>query len=460
MSGASPSNQPTIVKKTPALVVPSDLTFNFGGSKLAALVASGEMPARDAAKLVADLLEREAAALRSGRRSLFLSSPYECRLGDTPLVDSLEFQRASILAALTKEEARISAANGNGKAPIGLENTVIIGGPRSMILARQVAVSLGLGIEASGFHQFPDSEFKFKVQKSVRNQHVYIVMSTGAPAADNILGLCLLASALFRAKAASITAVIPLFGFGRQDRRDKGQREPISAEVCAKLLEKAGVGSTITVDLHAQQEEGFFKRLDQLYASSVVVPWVKQYIDPKSSVMLAPDAGSIKRAESYGSLLGIKETPVWIHKERVGDSNVKMSKLAGSVSGKTVIIADDLVSTGGTIVEASSLAKKKGALRVIVIATHPVFAADAYERLRAAPIEKIIVADTVPVQFPTCSKFEVVPTAPLLAEAIRRDHTGESVSGLLSHTFNLKDLLAPWLTFNPLIALQGNATGS
>jgi ribose-phosphate pyrophosphokinase len=336
-----------------------------------------------------------------------------------------------------------------------LSNLILVPGPGDAVLARQVAAQLGVSVSPVRVHEFPDGEFKAVAAENVRKKDVYVVMSTSAPVSDNILALEQITSLLNRANAGTITAVVPYFGFARQDRRDKGRREPISARMVADHLKECGVNKVITVDIHAAQEEGFFNRLDALYGSSVLVPWVRQHIDPAQSVMLAPDSGSVKGAEAYAELLGIERDPVMINKRRVGDSEVKMSRLGGKVRGLTVIIRDDMISTGGTIAEAAKLAKDNGANKVIVVATHAVMAANAYERLMAAPIDKIFVTDSIPSPaIPASDRYLIVPIAPLIAEAIRRDELGESVSGLLTHLFPLDELDVPHLAFNPMTSFS------
>ncbi len=433
----------------PLQVRPFDLSLEVLTPGLTEFINSRPDGHRLAASAIADQVMALAERLRTGEERLSVASWRRVVSGDAPLVDSFEFQRESLVAALVQEEARVASQPPDPK----LSNMLVLPGPGAAILARQVATCLGVPLSAAAVHDFPDAEFKAEAFENVRKKDVYVVMPTCAPGASNVLALCQLTSLLQRASAGSITAVVPYFGFARQDRRDKGRREPISARMVADFLEKSGVNKVITIDIHAAQEEGFFNRLDGLYGSAVLVPWVAQYLDPKKSILLAPDAGSVKGAEIYSQMLGIERDPVLIHKRRKGDSEIKMSRLGGSVKGLTVVIRDDMIATGTTIAEAAKLAMKAGAAEVLVVATHAVMAGNALERLLDAPIKKIIVTDSIPSPgIPSGDRFDIVPVAPLLAEAIRRDELGESVSGLLKHTYPLEELQAPHLAFDVMHA--------
>lgn len=443
-------NQP-VSRPSPLALSLTDLRIQAISPKLEDLVRTHPEGHRLAADEIQAALLRLAEEVRTGAKRLAITGWRCTSVRETALVDSFEHQRGAMIRALDEFETQRRSQSPDPK----LSNLILVPGPGDAVLARQVAAQLGVSLSPVRVHEFPDGEFKAVAAENVRKKDVYVVMSTAAPVSDNILALEQITSLLNRANAGTITAVVPYFGFARQDRRDKGRREPISARMVADHLEKCGVDKVITVDIHAAQEEGFFNRLDALYGSSVLVPWVKKHIDPAQSVMLAPDSGSVKGADAYAELLGIERRPVIINKRRVGDSEVKMSELVGEVQGLTVIIRDDMISTGGTIAEAAKLAKENGASKVIVVATHAVMAASAYERLMAAPIDKIFVTDSIPSPaIPASDRYQIVPIAPLLAEAIRRDELGESVSGLLTHLFSLNELEVPHLAFDPMTSFR------
>ncbi|MEZ0228216.1 MAG: ribose-phosphate diphosphokinase, partial [Planctomycetota bacterium] len=272
--------------------------------------------------------------------------------------------------------------------------------------------------------RFPDGETSVKIQSDVRGADVFIVQSTCAPVNDHLMEVLIMSDALKRASAARITAVIPYFGYARQDRKDEG-RVPISAKLTANLIQAAGVQRVLTIDLHAAQIQGFFDiPLDHLYAMRVFAKYVRK-LELGDLVVASPDVGGMKTAWSYAKRFGARLAVV--EKRRTSAENVEVGFVIGDVEGKNVILVDDLIATGGTIAKAAKLLREKGAKEVYIMATHAVFCGRAIEKLREAPVKEIIVTDTIPVTA-AIERLNVLSVAELLGEAVHRIHTNKSVS--------------------------------
>ncbi|MBX9923198.1 MAG: ribose-phosphate pyrophosphokinase [Rhabdochlamydiaceae bacterium] len=319
----------------------------------------------------------------------------------------------------------------------GTNQIMLFTGNANIELAQKVAEYLEIPLGSALVKEFNDGEIRIHVQESVRGQDVYIVQPTcqndSQSVNDNLMELFLLVRTMKRASAASITAVIPYYGYARQDRKTTS-RVPISAADIALLLETAGIDRLVTVDLHCGQIQGFFRNVpvDNLFASTLFV----SYIESKgleNIVVVSPDAGGVERAKKFSESLnkrGIETDMALISKERAQAGVVASMNLIGCVEGCCAIIIDDLCDTGGTLVKAAQLLKDNGASRVFAIVTHPVFSGQALEKIRNSVLEEMITSDTIPLRGEVPSNVHLISVAPLLGEAIRRIDQGESISVL------------------------------
>lgn len=276
--------------------------------------------------------------------------------------------------------------------------------------------------------RFSDGEIQVKINENVRGEDVFVVQSTSYPANDNLMELLILLDALKRASATRLTAVLPYFGYARQDRKDQG-RVPITAKLVANILSRAGANRVLTIDLHAGQIQGFFDiPLDHLFAINVFVDYFSR-LNLSNPVVVSPDVGGIKMARAYSKRLNASLAVV--DKRRIDDKNAEVMNIMGEVKGKDAVIVDDLVATAGSLVEAAAALKNAGALDVYAAVTHPVLCGPAIERISQSPIKELVVTDTVFTE-PTklIDRIKVASIAPLLAEAIKRIHNEQSVSSL------------------------------
>ena len=306
----------------------------------------------------------------------------------------------------------------------------IFSGTSNRPLAEEVAANLRTQLGQCALSRFPDGELHVEILESVRGDDVYLVQSTSPPVADHLLELLLLADACRRAGAAHLTAVIPYFGYARQDRRATG-REPVSARLIADTIEGSGFERVIAVDPHTAALEGFFEiPLEQLSAVPTLVEAARLGLAP-NSVIVGPDLGAAKLADRYAHPL---QLPVAIvHKTRISGGAVSVSGITGDVRGRAPIIVDDMISTGGTIEAAIQTVLSADCLpEITVVATHGLFVGSAMQRLRGLPVKRLVVANTVtppPAQLP----LEVVSIAPLLADVIDRLHRDESINTLIAY---------------------------
>ena len=305
----------------------------------------------------------------------------------------------------------------------------LIGGNASPALTLDIASELGVQRTAARVGRFPDGEIDVQIEANVRGADVFLVQSTCPPVNDNLMELLILIDAARRASATRITAVIPYFGYARKDRKDEG-RVPITAKLVANLLTKAGADRILTVDLHAAQIQGFFDLpVDHLYSAPVLV---RHFLDQRIEhlTVVAPDVGSSKMARGYANRLngGL----AIVDKRRVSGKDVEVGAVIGEVQGRNVLLIDDMISTAGSITEAARVCRDRGALSVRIAATHGVLCGPARERLRDAPVEEIVLTDTIPVDTTGLPTLRVLRIAPLLAEAITRVHTEQSLSVLFN----------------------------
>ncbi len=297
-------------------------------------------------------------------------------------------------------------------------------------LAKRIGDYLGLPLGRAVLGNFPDGEISCKIDEDVRGRDVFIVQPTCPPVNENLMELLIMIESFKRASADRITAVVPYFGYARQDRKDEG-RVPITAKLVANLLTVAGANRVLTLDLHAHQIQGFFDiPVDNLSAEPVFSAALPALIDGPLA-LVSPDVGNVKRARVYANRLG-GELAV-IDKRRVSGSEIQSLNIIGDVKDKTVLMVDDMIATAGTVTQASELVRSRGARQIIVAATHAVLCGPAVERLSQAPIDHIAVTDTIPIP-PTVRErlpnLTVLSVSELMGEAIRRIHRHESVSSL------------------------------
>lgn len=295
----------------------------------------------------------------------------------------------------------------------------------SRYLAEQIARSYGSELGESAILEFSDGEFQPAYNESIRGCTVFIIQSTFPPA-DNLMELLLMIDAAHRASAYKVIAVIPYFGWARQDRKDR-PRVSIGAKLVANLLTAAGVDRIMTMDLHADQIQGFFDiPVDHLYASAIFTPYI-QSLGIEDLVIAAPDMGGAKRANAYSNFLN---TPMVIcHKQREKANVVGEMTAIGDVEGKNVIIMDDMIDTAGTITMAADMMKAKGALSVRAAVSHPVLSGPAYDRINKSALEEVIVTDTIPLRKDVdTSKFTVLSVADIFADVIERVYNYKEIS--------------------------------
>lgn len=310
----------------------------------------------------------------------------------------------------------------------------IFAGNSNRPLAQKIAESLGVEIGQADIRRFSDKEIFAEIHESVRGQNVYVVQSTCAPVNDNLMELLIMVDALKRASVNSITAVIPYYGYARQDRK-VAPRTPITAKLVADLLVAAGVNRVVSLDLHSGQIQGFFNiPLDNLFARPVLLNYIKENlcVDGVGDdlVIVSPDAGGVERARAYAKKVNAKVA--MIDKRRTGPNVAKAMHVVGEVSGMRALILDDMVDTAGTLTEAADSLMKNGATEVFACATHPVLSGPAIGRLQESCIKKLVCTDTIPLsaEAAACGKIQALSVAALLGEAIRRIHFHDSVSSL------------------------------
>ncbi len=296
-------------------------------------------------------------------------------------------------------------------------------------LAREIAECLGIPPGAARLHRFPDSEVSFQIDENIRGADVFIVQPTSSPVDANLVELCVMIDAFRRSSASRITAVIPYYGYARQDRKDK-PRVPISAKLVANLLSAAGTNRVLTMDLHKAQIQGFFDiPVDHLFAAPVIIDYLsRQNVGPITIV--SPDVGGAERARAYAKRLDADLAIV--DKRRSEDGTAEVMNVVGDVRGRVCVLADDIIDTAGTIQKAAQALKDNGASRVLASAVHGVLSGPAMRRIEAAPIDKLIITNTIPLdgEKAACDKIVVLSVARLLAQAIRSIHEETSVSKL------------------------------
>ncbi len=304
-------------------------------------------------------------------------------------------------------------------------NVNIFTGRASRYLSEKIADSYGTGLGKSMVLEFSDGEFQPSFEESIRGSDVFIIQSTFAPS-DNLFELLLMIDAAKRASARRIIAVIPYFGFARQDRKDK-PRVSIASKLVANLLTAAGVQRIITIDLHADQIQGFFDvPVDHLYGSSIFIPYIKSLNLPNLT-FASPDTGGTRRAGVYAKVFG--SGFVICYKQRNKPNEVGKMQLIGDVKGKDVILLDDIIDTGNTICKAAEVMMENGANSVRAVITHPLLTGNAYQKIKESAFTEIVVSDTIPLK-QECEKIKVISTSKLISDVIRSVESNESISAL------------------------------
>ena len=300
-------------------------------------------------------------------------------------------------------------------------------------LAQAITEHLHIPMGKAVVGRFSDGEVMVEILENVRGQDVFIVQPTCYPTNDNIMELLIVADALLRSSAVRITAVIPYFGYSRQDRRPRSARVPISAKVVANTITKAGINRVLTVDLHADQIQGFFDRpVDNVYATPIMLEdiRVQQYPNP---VVVSPDVGGVVRARAMAKRLDDAELAI-IDKRRSGPNQAEVMNIIGAIEGHDCILVDDMVDTAGTLCQAAAALKKRGAASVRAYCTHPVLSGPAISNITDSSLDELVVTDTIPLrpEAEACDRIRRLSVAPLLAETMRRIHNEESISCLFA----------------------------
>ena len=294
---------------------------------------------------------------------------------------------------------------------------------QSEVLAKQIAEKFGVPMGNVAFSHYSDGEFQPSFEESVRGSRVFLIGSTH-PSSENLMELLLMIDAAKRASARHITAVMPYFGWARQERKDK-PRVPIGAKLIAKLLEAAGATRIITMDLHADQIQGFFEKpVDHLFASTIFVPHLKS-LNLKNLTIASPDMGGSKRAYAYSKFL--KSDVVICYKQREKANVISHMELIGNVKGKNVVLVDDMVDTAGTLTKAAEVMRERGAISVRAICTHALLSGNAYERIENSLLEELIVTDSIPPKKQS-PKIKILSCADLFADTMREVHENKSIS--------------------------------
>src|SRR5437870_6401790 len=311
--------------------------------------------------------------------------------------------------------------SGEGLMSTGFGDLKVFSGSAHPQLTREIADFLGIQVGQARLRRFPDSEVSFQIDENIRGTDVFIVQPTSNPVDQHIMEMLVMIDAFRRSSAARITAVIPYYGYARQDRKDK-PRVPISAKLVANILSAAGTNRVLTMDLHKAQIQGFFDiPVDHLFAAPVIVDYLSRLDSPQLTIV-SPDAGGAERARAYAKRLDA-ELAI-IDKRRSDDGTAEVMNVIGDVEGQTCLIQDDIIDTAGTITKAAIALKENGADRVVACAVHGVLSGPAIERIQRSPIDRLIVTNTIPLTGTraSCEKIKVLSVARLLGQAIKSIH--------------------------------------
>lgn len=308
---------------------------------------------------------------------------------------------------------------------------MVFSGNANLALAEGIVKKLNMRLGMASVGRFSDGEIAVEIEENVRGKDIFVVQPTCSPTNENLMELLVMIDAFKRASASRITAVMPYYGYARQDRRSRSARVPISAKLVAKMIEQAGASRLLTVDLHADQIQGFFDiPVDNVYASPILLGdiWRQQY---KDIIVVSPDVGGVVRARALAKRLNDSDLAI-IDKRRLKANVAEVMHIIGDVEGRTCILIDDIVDTAGTLCTGAAALKKYGALKVFAYCTHPVLSGSAMKNLNASELDELIVTDTIPLsqEAMDSKKIRQLTVAEMLAETIRRISVGESVSSL------------------------------
>jgi ribose-phosphate pyrophosphokinase len=309
---------------------------------------------------------------------------------------------------------------------------MLFSGNAHRALADDVASRLGIPLGKALVGRFSDGEAQVEIEENVRKQEVFVIQPTGAPSAENLFDLLVLIDALKRASAGTVTAVMPYFGYARQDRRPRSARVPITAKLAAKMIATAGADRVLTIDLHADQIQGFFDiPVDNVYASPVLLADIWRHHSMDDLIVVSPDVGGVVRARALAKRLDDADLAI-IDKRRPKANVATVMNIIGDVEGKTCVLVDDIVDTAGTLCAAAAALKEKGARKVVAYCVHPVLSGAAIDNLDNSQLDQLVVTNTLPLRdnARNCAKIRQLSVAELLAETIRRIAFGESVSSL------------------------------
>ena len=313
-----------------------------------------------------------------------------------------------------------------------MEKQIIFAGNSNRKLADSIVKNLNRGLGSIQLGKFNDGEVAIEINENVRGKDTFIIQSTNNPAEVNLFELVLMADALKRASAQSITAIIPYFGYARQDRRVRSARVPISARVVANILEGVGVSRVITMDMHSEQIQGFFSiPVDNIYASNIMCQRIADEFNPDELQVVSPDTGGVIRARSVAKTLKVQDLAI-IDKRRERANESEVINVIGEVENKVCIVPDDLIDTAGTICNGANALKNKGAKKIIAFITHAVLSGDAIENINNSEIDSLIVSNTIDIddKLKKCPKIDVFDISPVLSESIKRIDSGKSISEL------------------------------
>ena len=309
-----------------------------------------------------------------------------------------------------------------------MKEMVVFSGSANPDLAIRIAEYLNLSVGEMEISRFSEGEIFVRVKQDIRGRDVFLIQPTCPPPNENMMELLIIMDAIRRASSARLTAVLPYFGYARQDRKDQ-PRVPITAKLAANVITAAGADRVLTMDLHADQIQGFFDiPLDHLFSAPVFINYLKD-LDLKNMVIVTPDVGGIKRARAFATRLGADLAIV--DKRRVNAVNAEVLHLIGDVKGKTAIIVDDMIATAGSLAEAAKIVHENGAKEIYATAAHGILSGPAIERIQKAPLKELLITDSIPLDAKKMiPKIKILTVAKLLGEAIRRIHENESVSSL------------------------------
>ena len=308
---------------------------------------------------------------------------------------------------------------------------VLFSGNGNRALSESVSRELGVRLGEAKVDTFSDGEISISIQENVRGKDVFLIQPTCAPAGDNLLELIIMIDALRRSSAGRITAVVPYYGYARQDRRVRSERVPISAKVMADILERSGIDRVLTVELHSEQIQGFFDiPVDNVYGTKVMKDDIMK-VNSDNRLVVSPDVGGVVRSRALAKVLGLSDLAI-IDKRRDEANQSEVMNVIGDVEGKECIIVDDIADTAGTLCNAASALKEKGAIKVLAYIVHPVLSGKAIEKISQSMLDQLVVTDTIPLskEAQACEKIRVITMAPTLAEAIRRVNNEESISAM------------------------------